>query len=130
VGVRTSHPSTRNCRRWGQGEVSQKWSHYANFNTGKERSEFLDWISKVDFEKVHDDIYAKKHGGTGAWLLQRTEFEGWLKSQQSSLLWCYGKREFYPRAPRTELAQFRRSWCRQVRSCVCPHMAKLSSSTF
>ncbi|OCK94501.1 uncharacterized protein K441DRAFT_636242, partial [Cenococcum geophilum 1.58] len=70
---------------------ADKSNHYANFNTGKERSEFLDWISKVDFEKVHDDIYAKKHGGTGAWLLQRTEFEGWLNSQQSSLLWCYGK---------------------------------------
>jgi len=71
---------------------------------GKERSEFLDWISKVDFEKVHDDIYAKKHEGTGAWLLQRTEFKGWLNSPQSSLLWCYGKREYYPRARRTELA--------------------------
>lgn len=106
------------------------WSHYANFNTGKERSEFLNWISQVDFEKVHDDTYAKKHEGTGAWLLQRTEFKEWLNSPRSSLLWCHGKRKFYLRAPRTEFSSFRRSRCRQVRACVCLFRAKPPSYTF
>jgi len=59
----------------------------------KERESFLDWISKIDFEKSHDDIYAKKHEGTGDWLIQKQEFQTWFSSSKSSLLWCLGKRE-------------------------------------
>lgn len=60
-----------------------------------ERENFLDWISKVDFEKVHNDIYAKKHRGTGSWLFEREEFKAWFSGSKSSLLWCHGKREYY-----------------------------------
>jgi ankyrin repeat domain-containing protein 50 len=61
-----------------------------------ERESFLDWISKIDFEKVHDGIYAKKHRGTGDWLIQKEEFQTWFSSLKSSLLWCHGKREYHP----------------------------------
>jgi len=33
------------------------------------REEFLDWISTIPFEKIHEDIYGKKHPGTGDWLI-------------------------------------------------------------
>ena len=68
-----------------------------NIITEKERECFLDWISTFDFEKVHDSIYAKKHEGTGDWLIQTEEFRTWFSSSKSSLLWCYGKREYNPR---------------------------------
>ena len=68
-----------------------------NTITEKERESFLDWISTFDFEKVHDSIYAKKHEGTGDWLIQTEEFRTWFSSSKSSLLWCYGKREYNPR---------------------------------
>jgi hypothetical protein len=60
----------------------------------KEREELLNWISQDDYEDVHDTIYAKKHAGTGEWLLQTDEFRMWYSSPISTLLWCYGKREF------------------------------------
>ena len=61
-----------------------------------ERESFLDWISKIDIEKVHDGIYAKKHKGTGDWVIQKEEFQTWFGSSKSSLLWCHGKREYHP----------------------------------
>lgn len=67
-----------------------------NIITEKERESFLDWISTFDFEKVHDSIYAKRHEGTGDWLIQTEEFRTWFSSSKSSLLWCYGKREYNP----------------------------------
>jgi hypothetical protein len=63
-----------------------------------EREAFLGWISKVDFEKSHEDIYATKHPGTGDWLIQRVEFQSWFESPKSSLLWCHGKRKQQSRA--------------------------------
>ncbi|OCK73445.1 hypothetical protein K432DRAFT_420720 [Lepidopterella palustris CBS 459.81] len=57
----------------------------------KERESFLDWISTIDFEKIHDDIYIKKHEGTGDWLIRTQEFRTWFSSPKSSLLWCHGK---------------------------------------
>lgn len=59
----------------------------------KDREDFLNWLSTIDFEKVHDDIYAAKHEGTGDWLIEAEEFQSWLKTPKSSLLWCNGKRE-------------------------------------
>ena len=56
-----------------------------------EREAFLSWISQVDFEKSHEDIYATKHPGTGDWLLQTEQFQTWLDHSQSKLLWCHGK---------------------------------------
>jgi hypothetical protein len=46
---------------------------------------------------MHEDIYDKKHPGTGDWLLQRTDFLAWFDSPDSALLWCYGKRKFLNR---------------------------------
>lgn len=60
------------------------------------RRKFLEWISpgdKVDFEKSHDTIHAKKHPGTNDWLVRTNEFRKWYDSTSPGLLWCYGKRE-------------------------------------
>jgi hypothetical protein len=60
----------------------------------KVREDFLNWISPHDYEEAHDNIYAKKHPGTGEWLLQTKEFKSWVDSSTSALLWCHGKREW------------------------------------
>ncbi|KAJ9664592.1 hypothetical protein H2201_005104 [Coniosporium apollinis] len=65
-----------------------------------ERESFLNWISKIDFDKIHDDVYATKHPGTGDWLLRTQEFGDWLRSPNSTVLWCHGK----PGAGKTVLA--------------------------
>lgn len=64
---------------------------------GEARKHFLEWMSsteKVDFEKVHGTIHAKKHPGTADWLIQTGRFQDWIEGRDSSLLWCYGKREY------------------------------------
>jgi hypothetical protein len=59
---------------------------------GKERSDFLAWVSNIDFDKTHQDTYAKKQEDTCDWLTREPEYQQWLHSPASSLLWCYGKR--------------------------------------
>jgi hypothetical protein len=61
----------------------------------EDRESFLSWISNIPFEKIHEAMYTKKHPGTGDWLLQTPQFQDWFDSSGSSLLWCYGKREYY-----------------------------------
>jgi hypothetical protein len=61
----------------------------------EEREKFLGWISNIPFEKIHEAMYAKKHPGTGDWLLQTPQFQDWFNNSGSALLWCYGKREYY-----------------------------------
>jgi ankyrin repeat domain-containing protein 50 len=59
----------------------------------RERKSFLNWISNIPFEKIHEDIYAKKHPDTGDWLIQTDQFQNWFNSPNSALLWCHGNRE-------------------------------------
>ncbi|KAF2805686.1 uncharacterized protein BDZ99DRAFT_109722 [Mytilinidion resinicola] len=56
-----------------------------------EREAFLAWVSNIDFEKVHQDIYAKKHEKTCDWLIREPNYQQWFNSPASSLLWCHGK---------------------------------------
>jgi len=58
----------------------------------EERSRFLSWVSTIEFEKIHQDIYAKKHEDTCDWLIQEPKYREWFNSSTSSLLWCHGKR--------------------------------------
>lgn len=58
----------------------------------KEKSRFLSWVSAIDFERVHQDIYAKKHEKTCDWLIEESKYREWFDSSASSLLWCHGKR--------------------------------------
>jgi len=58
-----------------------------------EREAFLGWISQVEFEKSHEDIYATKHSGTGDWLVKTEQFRTWIDHPKSKLLWCHGKRK-------------------------------------
>lgn len=61
----------------------------------KEREAFLAWMSSIDFEKTHQDTFAKKHQQTCDWLIKEPKYQQWLTSPASSLLWCYGKRKHY-----------------------------------
>jgi hypothetical protein len=58
----------------------------------EEKSRFLSWVSTIEFEKIHQDIYAKKHEDTCNWLIKESKYREWFNSSTSSLLWCHGKR--------------------------------------
>ncbi|KAH9862833.1 hypothetical protein J1614_010926 [Plenodomus biglobosus] len=57
----------------------------------KERSAFLAWVSSIDFEKTHQDIYTMKHEQTCEWLVRESKYQQWVNGSASTLLWCHGK---------------------------------------
>ncbi|KAH8726167.1 hypothetical protein GQ44DRAFT_187871 [Phaeosphaeriaceae sp. PMI808] len=57
----------------------------------EEKSAFLSWVSTIEFEKAHQEIYAKKHEQTCGWLIEEPKYQEWFNSSISSLLWCHGK---------------------------------------
>lgn len=53
--------------------------------------EALDFISKVDIARQHDERTKLRIEGTCEWLLQDPEFERWESSDSSSILWLKGR---------------------------------------
>lgn len=60
-----------------------------------ERLKFLEWISDERHEADFDRIIKQRHPGTGRWLVKTIKFQSWLRETSSSLLWCYGNREYF-----------------------------------
>ncbi|KAH0542485.1 hypothetical protein FGG08_003156 [Glutinoglossum americanum] len=56
----------------------------------EETRNHLHWLPSVNFEVDHDLNVAKRLPGTGEWLLKSSEFEEWMGSYASALLWCTG----------------------------------------
>ncbi|KAJ5666742.1 hypothetical protein N7462_011151 [Penicillium macrosclerotiorum] len=55
----------------------------------EEMREIIRWLSPLDFEAKHQDIFARHQEGTGQWLLDDDRFVGWERGQ-SRILWCPG----------------------------------------
>ncbi len=58
----------------------------------QERSEVLDWISKLNHEQKHHYVRLPRVEGTGEWLLEMEDFERWRDEPNlhSRVLWCHG----------------------------------------
>lgn len=52
----------------------------------------MEWLSLIDMEGAHDNIFQSKRDGTAEWLFQERPFVEWVNSHQSTLLWCFGGR--------------------------------------
>ncbi|KAJ7590173.1 hypothetical protein C8J56DRAFT_1025329 [Mycena floridula] len=57
--------------------------------TIKKHQEFLDWISKLDFQATQRQTFQKHTAGTGEWFLKSQEFVDW-KDGTTKVLWCPG----------------------------------------
>ena len=59
---------------------------------GREDQNFLRQLSVLDFTAVQKESYSKRCANTGQWLIESSEFQTWLKSEdvQYSVLWCPG----------------------------------------
>ncbi|KAJ7576378.1 hypothetical protein C8J56DRAFT_800037 [Mycena floridula] len=53
------------------------------------RKEFLEWISKLDFQATQIETFAKHAPGTGDWFFKKPEFVGW-RDGKTKFLWCPG----------------------------------------
>lgn len=50
------------------------------------------WLSPLNFKLVQDEIFYDRQDGTGQWLLESEEFQGW-RDGRAETLWCHGLRE-------------------------------------
>lgn len=57
------------------------------------RRRLLALLSCIDYEGQHWKLCQRRQEGTGKWLLQDKNFEGWTGEDGSSSLWCYGIRK-------------------------------------
>ncbi|KAH8125152.1 ankyrin repeat protein [Trichoderma asperelloides] len=57
--------------------------------TVKEDNEILKWLSPVKYGLQQSDFFHRRQPGTGQWLLDSVEFQGWLKASQQTLF-CQG----------------------------------------
>lgn len=55
----------------------------------QEHEAFLDWLTPVDYTSQQIDYFTLRHPGTGQWLLEREEFQAWIKTK-GQILFCPG----------------------------------------
>lgn len=59
-------------------------------NIENKRRNVLRWLSKVDYGAHHEKARDLRFDDTGGWLFGKREFEDWVESQCSSVLWVCG----------------------------------------
>jgi predicted ATPase len=52
----------------------------------REREKIVESLSSLSFREKQMDVFAKRHPGTGQWLLETEEFRQWLEGEGSSTL--------------------------------------------
>ncbi|KAJ7574226.1 ankyrin repeat-containing domain protein [Mycena floridula] len=63
--------------------------HVTDTKRIQKRKEFLDWISKLDFQATQIETFAKHAPGTGDWFFKKPEFVDW-RDGKTKFLWCPG----------------------------------------
>lgn len=59
-----------------------------------ERSDILNWLSSIQYEKNHRTAREGRTNGTGKWLLKHKRFRDWRGSSSSTILWLHGIRRY------------------------------------
>jgi len=63
--------------------------HQDNRERRDEHQVILDWLTPIDYASQQSDFIARRQEGTGLWLLDSSEFQGWL-NQSAQTLFCPG----------------------------------------
>ena len=87
--------------------------------TVDKRQKILEWVSGVKCEDHHAEVVKIRLEGTGTWLLQRQEVQGWLESEESSILWLHGKGNIYTSVLLEQGLTPVSSWIREDSAQVC-----------
>ncbi|KAL7796741.1 hypothetical protein V8C37DRAFT_408226 [Trichoderma ceciliae] len=70
----------------------ETWQTQSNERRTKERrQQLLDSLSTYDYVTPLKQSRRKRYSGTSEWLFQTPEFDQWINSTDSPVLWCYGK---------------------------------------
>jgi hypothetical protein len=76
-------------------ELREIRNEHQAWHDEEETCRILRWLSHIDFQEKHRDVLARRHPGTGEWLLEMDTFKQWRNGQLDSPpnLWCPGIRE-------------------------------------
>jgi hypothetical protein len=58
------------------------------------RLKILTWLSKIEYEKLHNTARQNRMLGTGKWLLTHDKYLEWRRSSASMILWLSGVRRY------------------------------------
>jgi len=75
------------------GNVSNSNNTTVNIGIDDESLRIQEWLSPLEPYKRHQEVRNRRLESVGEWVLQRSEFESWCKSQAGSVnrtLLCYG----------------------------------------
>ena len=75
------------------GNVSNSYNNTINVGIEEESLRIQEWLSPLEPHKRHRDVRSGQLEGVGEWVLRKSEFESWCKSQDGSVdraLLCYG----------------------------------------
>ncbi|KAH6721991.1 hypothetical protein BKA61DRAFT_666739 [Leptodontidium sp. MPI-SDFR-AT-0119] len=75
-------------------------AHLWQIAEARERCKILQWISTIHYETDHYNARKGRLGGTGDWLLARSQYLEWRDSPASMILWLHG----IPGAGKTKLS--------------------------
>ena len=73
--------------------VSNSYNNIINMSVSEESARIQAWLSPLEPYARHQDVRNRRLDGVGDWVLQKTEFESWGKSQDGTVnrtLLCYG----------------------------------------
>ena len=74
------------------GNVSNSYNNTVNAGMEEESLRIQEWLSPLEPHKRHQDVRNGRLEGVGEWVLRRSEFESWCKSQDELMnrtLLCY-----------------------------------------
>jgi hypothetical protein len=57
-----------------------------------ERIKILEWTSKIRQEDHHRAARDQRTSGTGEWIFKNPQFNAWVESEESMILWLHGIR--------------------------------------
>ena len=72
-----------------QDDITETRTLLDLIKTSQVSSELRDWLNAPDATIDHNAACAKKHPGTGEWLVKSPQFDGWLK-EGNSIMWLNG----------------------------------------
>ena len=75
------------------GNVSNSYNNTVNVGVEEESLQIQEWLSPLEPHKTHQDVRNSRLASVGEWVLRRSEFDSWYKSQDGSVnraLLCHG----------------------------------------
>ena len=95
LNLHTDHRMTNTVYGHSNSNVGNVSNSYNTINVGieEESLRIQEWLSPLEPHKRHRDVRGSRLDGVGEWVLRRSEFESWCKSQDGSAdrtLLCYG----------------------------------------